>query len=69
MYRVLVGVSGRSSESSGSIWMMWSDLNSAGGETRRSLSRPGVLGSDGSWEEDLRGRVCSEPPPESMEKK
>ena len=60
MYRVLVGVSG-------SMVMMWSvDWNSVGGGRRlpSTGSKAGVLGSDGSWDEDFSGRVCSDPPSE-----
>lgn len=61
MYKVLEGDSGSS------IWMMCSLLSKPGGGDRRlSLtgSKAGVLGSDGSCDEDFSGRVCSEPPSE-----
>lgn len=42
----------------------------SGGETRRSsVSKPGVLDSDGSWDEDLSGWVCSESPSDPGKKK
>lgn len=50
--------------------MMWSvDWNSVGGGRRlpSTGSKAGVLGSDGSCDEDFRGRVCSEPPSEARE--
>lgn len=46
--------------------MMWSgvDSNCGGGGRRLSVtgSKAGVLGSDGSWDEDFSGLVCSEVP-------
>lgn len=62
MHKVLVGVSG-------SMVMTWSvDWNSAGGGSRlpSAGSKAGVLGSDGSWEDDFRGLVCSDPPSETV---
>lgn len=52
-YRFFVGVSG-------SIWMtVW---HSTGGVNLLSfvVLMPGVLGSEGSWDDNLNGRVCSD---------
>lgn len=60
MYKVFVEVSG-------SMVITWSVVwNSAGGGSRlpSAGSKSGVLGSDGSWDEDFSGRVCSDPPSE-----
>lgn len=47
--------------------MIWSLVSNCGGGGRRlSLmgSKPGVLGSDGSCDDDFNGLVCSDPPSE-----
>lgn len=48
-----------------SICITWSwESNLGGGVRRLSLtgSKSGVLGSDGSCEDDFKGLVCSDPP-------